>query len=93
MIRTSSGWTRRSSYCLSRSLYLSFVCRLSDNICRYTKLVLDGAHAKRYTKASLQRIVFTSIVIRIEELFKPLQELEVVLETTLYQFIHWNYLC
>jgi len=36
-----------------------------------------------------QRIVLATIVIGIEELLKPLEELEVVLETSLNQFINW----
>lgn len=49
--------------------------------------------AAQFDTASLaQWIVFLSIIIGIEELLEPLQELEIVLETSLNKLINWYYL-
>lgn len=87
--RTSASWTRRcASHGLSWRLDLSLVHRLGDNVTRNAKLIMNGTVAQRYTESSFHRIVFASIIIRVEKLFKPLQEFKIVLEPTLYQFIN-----
>lgn len=35
-------------------------------------------------------VVLATVVIGVEELFKPLKELKVVLKASLNQFINWN---
>ena len=42
--------------------------------------------------ASLERVIRLSAVVGVKELFEPLNELEIVLETALHQLVHWNYL-
>lgn len=63
---------------------------LLQNVARHAELILNGARAQLDTRTFLQRIVLTAIVIGVEELFEPLQELEIVLETAFDQFIHRN---
>lgn len=82
-ILTSSGWAR-SSRCLT--WYLTLL-RDFDYITR-SKFILNGANAKRYAKSCFRWIIFSSIIIRIEKLFKPLQKFKIILESALYQFIH-----
>lgn len=54
---------------------------------------LTAAAAAQFDTASrTQWIIFTSIIIGIEELLEPLQELEIVLETSLNKLINWYYL-
>ena len=48
--------------------------------------LLPGAEAD--SAPDLQRVVLHSGVVGIEELFEPLQELEIVLELLLYQLVH-----
>lgn len=62
------------------------------NISRNTQFILYGTVAQLSAKSCFQWIIFTSIVICIEKFLEPLQEFEIVLESTFDQFIHWNYL-
>jgi hypothetical protein len=39
-----------------------------------------------------ESLVRPPIVVGIEELLEPLEELKVVLEPSLYQPVHWDYL-
>lgn len=36
------------------------------------------------------RIVLAAVIVGVEELLEPLEELEVVLEPALNQFVNWN---
>lgn len=38
----------------------------------------------------LHRVVMLSVVVGVEELLKPLDELKVVLELSLHQLVYWN---
>lgn len=46
--------------------------------------VLAGGGAQGRPAARLAGVVLSPVVIRVEEFLEPLQELKVVLETTLY---------
>lgn len=52
-----------------------------------------SAKTQRYTESCFKRIVFTTIVVNVEEFFKPLQELKIILKTAANQFIDGNDLC
>lgn len=49
---------------------------------------LARSRAYTNTPSGVDRIIFSSIVIRIEELLEPLQELKVVLKPALDQLVH-----
>lgn len=40
----------------------------------------------------LDRIVLLPIIVSIVEFLKPLNKIQVVLETPFHQLLHWNYL-
>lgn len=58
----------------------------------HAQLIRDGAQTHGNAKACLHRIVLLAIVVGVKELLEPLQELEIVLEPTLDQLVHWDYL-
>lgn len=58
----------------------------------HAQLILDGALAHGYAKASLERIIIPAVIVGVHELLEPLQVLKVVLEPALDQLVHWNYL-
>ena len=42
------------------------------------------------TLPGCNRVVFFTVIIGIKELLKPLDELKIVLELPLHQFVYWN---
>lgn len=76
-------------------------CLQGSAVC-YVEIVAAAAHAAAavaampITVAQLKsaplshRIVVAAVIVGVEELLEPLEELEVVLETALNQFVNWN---
>lgn len=44
------------------------------------------------TLSGFHRVILFTIVVGVKELLKPLDEIQVVLESAFHQFLHWNYL-
>lgn len=59
---------------------------------RYHRGLLAAPAAHVLPVPGGRRVVLVPLVVRVEELLEPLQELEVVLELALHQFVYRDYL-
>lgn len=59
----------------------------------YAKCTLVGWNWGHLLPLSCKdRIILSTVIIGIKKLLEPLEELKVVLEFALHEFLHWNYL-
>lgn len=55
-------------------------------------VVVGRRRAQGNSTAGFYGVVLTAVVIRVEKLLEPLQELEIVLESPFYELINGNHL-
>lgn len=93
----SSGCCCCCNWMLSWLLYLPWLLLwlrrlIRSRNCPHPELILDRTHSQRYTEPRLLRIILAPVIVGVKELLKPLQKLEIVLESALDQLVHRYYL-